>query len=125
MTTSRLDILIVEDEIWLGEQFSRTLDRAGFSTRIVSNGLVAMDLIDQLKPKVLVVDMLLSGGTVMPLLHELQSYNDTGSIPVILCTNLAGDVRLKDLKAYGVRRILDKTTMHPDDITVAVRSVSL
>lgn len=125
MTDARLDVLIVEDEKWLGEHFARVLHRAGYSTTVTTNGMAAMNVIDQSKPKVLVVDMLLSGGTVMPLLHELQSYDDTGRIPVILCTNLAADMQLKDLKTYGVRRILDKTTMHPDDISVAVRSVML
>ena len=67
--------------------------------------------------------MLLSGGTGLALLHELQSYTDTGDIPVVLCTNIAGDLDVKDLRPYGVRRLLDKTTMHPDDVTVAIRSV--
>ncbi len=123
MTKTPLDVLIVEDEVWLGEQFSRTLQQAGYSTRVTSNGHAAMDLIDELRPRVIMLDMLLSGGTGLALLHELQSYTDTGDIPVVLCTNIAGDLDVKDLRPYGVRRLLDKTTMHPDDVTVAIRSV--
>lgn len=123
MTKAPLDVLIVEDEVWLGEQFSRTLQQAGYSTRITTNGHAAMDLIDELQPRAIMLDMLLSGGTGLALLHEMQSYIDTGRIPVVLCTNVAGDLAVKDLQPYGVRRLLDKTTMHPDDITVAIRSV--
>lgn len=119
--THHVDVLIVEDEPWLAQQFVRSLDTAGFTNRVTTNGLVAMDLIDELHPRVLIVDMLLTGGTVLPLLHELQSYTDTGSIPVVLCTNLAAELSGADLQYYGVRRIIDKTTMHPDDIVAAVR----
>lgn len=121
--THHIDVLIVEDEPWLAQQFVRSLDTAGFTNRVTTNGLVAMDLIDELHPRVLIVDMLLTGGTVLPLLHELQSYTDTGSIPVVLCTNLAAELSGVDLQYYGVRRIIDKTTMHPDDIVAAVRYV--
>ena len=111
--------------MWLAEQFQRTLENGGYTSKRVSNGHVAMDMIDEALPRVIILDMLLTGGTGITLLHELQSYKDTGDIPVILCSNLASQVRLTDVAPYGVRRILDKTTMHPDDILAAVRSVLL
>jgi hypothetical protein len=59
------------------------------------------------------------------LLHELQSYGDTKMTPVVLCTNMAETLDLEDLRQYGVRRIIDKTTMQLDDLPAAVRSVLL
>lgn len=117
------DIVIVEDDIWLAEQFERTLGRAGWTVRRAADGHAAIDLIDERLPQVIVLDMLLPGGTGVALLHELQSYHDTGQIPVVLCTNLSVGLRQADLAPYGVKRILDKTTMHPDDLVAAVRSV--
>ena len=69
--------------------------------------------------------MLLAGTTALALLHELQSHTDTAKVPVILCTNLADGLDLEELAPYGVRRIVDKTTMQPDDIVAAVKSVLL
>lgn len=119
------DVLIIEDDVWLAEQFGRTLESAGFSTTQVSSGHVAMDVIDEQAPRVVLLDFLLTGGTAMTLLNELQSYTDTAKIPIILSTNLASQIDLKDVSSYGVKRILDKTTMQPDDIVTAVRSVIL
>lgn len=124
MIKRSLDVLIIEDDVWLAEQFQRTLEGAGFSSVCVTNGHAAMEFIDTMTPKAIVLDMLLTGGTAMTLLHEVQSYVDTAQIPVVLCTNLAAQLSLKDLEPYGVRRILDKTTMHPDDIVTAIRSVT-
>ena len=125
MSTLSADVLIIEDDIWLSEQFERTLQRAGCRTTSTSNALRAMELIDQSPPQVILLDMLLGGASGLALLHELQSYTDTAKIPVILCTNMASSIDKKDVEPYGVQRILDKTTMHPDDIVVAVRGVLL
>ncbi|HUC96443.1 MAG TPA: response regulator [Candidatus Saccharimonadales bacterium] len=116
-------ILIVEDDSWLSEQFSRMLKNEGYDVTVVSNALAAIEKIDDINPDVIILDVLLTGSTAFALLHELQSYGDTGSIPVILCTNLASELKLEDLEPYGVKRILDKTLMVPDDLVVSVRSV--
>ncbi|AKM80876.1 TPA: response regulator [Candidatus Saccharibacteria bacterium] len=125
MSNLSADVLIIEDDIWLSEQFERTLQRAGCQTVSTSNALRAMELIDQSPPQVIILDMLLGGASGLTLLHELQSYTDTAKIPVILCTNMASSIDKKDVEPYGIRRILDKTTMHPDDIVVAVRGALL
>jgi len=116
-------ILVVEDDNWLSEQYARVLCGAGYGVTTVSNALSAIEKIDDIRPDAVVLDVLLTGSTGFALLHELQSYEDTGEIPIILCTNLANELKLDDLKSYGVKRILDKTTMIPNDLTVSVRSV--
>lgn len=123
--TKPIHILLIEDEAWLAEQFQRTLGAAGFAVRTVSNGQVAMELIDDEVPDVIVLDVLLTGGTGITLLHELQSYTDTAAIPIVLCTNMAADIHLDTVAPYGVQRILDKTTMQLEDIVTAVKSVTL
>ncbi len=123
--SSLVDVLIVEDDTWLAELHGRILSDAGFSHRYVSNGYSAIDAVDECSPKVIILDMFLAGGTAMTLLHELQSYDDTSKIPVILCTNTATHLARRDLAQYGIVRILDKATMHPEDTVTAIRSVLL
>lgn len=118
-------ILIVEDDKWFAEQHARVLSKAGFKTFISQHALAAIQAVDDIHPDAIVLDVLLTGSTAFALLHELQSYGDTGKIPIILCTNLASEMSLDDLKPYGVKKILDKATMKPDDVAAAVRSVLL
>lgn len=118
-----MTIYIIEDDPWQAEQLERALIQAGFTTQRFTNGIEAMVAIDAARPDCIVLDMLLAGTTGVTLLHELQSYSDTGTIPVVLCSSLAETLRLENLALYGVRRILDKTTMYPDDVITAVRSV--
>ncbi len=118
-------VLIVEDDKWLAQQQSLMLSRAGYLVTHVVGADEAIAAIDDLVPDVIVLDVLLPGTTAFSLMHELQSYGDTGAIPIILSTNLAADLSLDDLAPYGVRRLLDKTTMLPDDLLAAVRGVLL
>lgn len=118
-------VVIVEDDTWLGEQYVRVFSQAGFEAHYTSNAIEAIDAIDEVKPDILILDILLAATTGLTLLHELQSHSDLAAIPVIVCTNSAADIDLKLLAPYGVKRILDKTTMRPDDLVVAVRSALL
>lgn len=118
-------VLIVEDDEWLAQQYQRVLVNAGYQVFISPHALAAINIIDDVHPVAIILDVLLTGSTAFTLLHELQSYGDTGIIPIILCTNLAGDLSLENLKPYGVKRILDKTTMLPDDLVTALKSVLL
>lgn len=118
-------VLLVEDDTWLAELEASVLRDAGYDVTIAPHALAAIELIDAQRPDVLVLDVLLGGSTAFALLHELQSYDDTNAIPVVLCTNLADQFDKKQLEAYGVKRVIDKTTMHPSDIAAAVKAVTL
>ncbi|MEI6054273.1 MAG: response regulator [Candidatus Saccharibacteria bacterium] len=119
--SSDTTVLIVEDDKWLAEQHARVISGAGYKSVVATNAIDAMHIIDKNLPDIMVLDVLLTGSTVFTLLHEMQSYADTGSIPVILCTNLASELSLSDLSSYGVKQIIDKTIMLPEDLVTAIR----
>lgn len=116
-------VLVVEDDTWLGEQYVRILSDAGFEATLVPHAIAAIEAIDDIKPQAIILDVLLTGNTAFTLLHELQSYTDTSELPIILCTNMAAELSLRDVEPYGVRRILDKVTMQPEDMVTALRGV--
>jgi CheY-like chemotaxis protein len=118
-------VLIVEDDQWLAEQLARTLMGAGIRSELATHALGAIDMIDANPPDAIVLDVLLAGPNAFTLLHELQSHADLASIPVILCTNSADQLAGEDIAAYGVRQVLDKATMVPDDLVAAIKKVLL
>jgi len=116
-------ILVVEDDEWLAEQHVRTLTAAGFAATHVAHALAAIETIDTKRPDAMVLDVFLAGPNAFTLLHELQSHPDLAGIPVILCTNSADAIPAEDAAAYGVRAVLDKAVMTPDDVVAAVKKV--
>lgn len=119
--TRRPMVLVVEDDDWLAEQHVRVLEHAGMRADHVPHALAAIETVDTKLPDVLIIDVFLAGPNAFTLLHELQSHPDLAAIPVILCTNTAEDISEEDVKAYGVRQVLDKTTMRPEDLVSAVK----
>ena len=118
-------VVVVEDDEWLAEHYLRVLRRAGYETYHAAHALGAIDIIDSVKPHAILLDVLLTGTTALALLHELRSHDDLSDIPIVLATNLADQIAIDDVASYGVKRLLDKATMHPDDIVAALRGVLL
>jgi len=118
-------VVVVEDDVWLAEHYLRVLRRAGYETYHAGHALGAIDIVDDVRPHAILLDILLTGTTALALLHELRSHADLSDIPIVLATNLADQISLEDVSSYGVVRILDKATMHPDDVVASIRGAML
>jgi len=114
-------ILLIDDDIWMSELMAKVLRRHRYTVSHAANAIEGIERIDEARPDMIVLDMIMPGPNGIVLLHELQSYSDTSSIPVIACTNSAAELPLGMLAPYGVKHILDKTTMNFGDIVAAAR----
>lgn len=115
-------VLVVDDDTWMAAHYARALAKAGFEPVVAANALEAMEQLDVAVPEVIILDMLMPGPNGMVFLHEIQSHADLAQIPIIVATN-TDTVSLAALKPYGVKEVLSKSTMQPDDIIRAVRRV--
>lgn len=113
-----IKILLIEDDRWLADSYMDVLEDYDIDTAV--DGHIAMDLIDVNDYDLIIADVMLERGLVFDLLHELQSYDDTSQIPVILCTSLAQRITLDDVKQYGVVAVLNKSTLTPKLLREAV-----
>lgn len=114
-------ILLIEDDAWQAETAKRQLIGSGFAVRIATDALMAFAMIDKKRPDAIVLDVMLPGPNGIAFLHELQSHTDLADVPVVVCSMQQLDIAA--LRPYGVLGVLDKTTMQPDDIAIAVRKV--
>ncbi len=117
--------MIVEDDAWQAQHFQRQLEPAGFDVLLASDPIEAVNLIDNNHVDLIILDILLPGANGIAFLHELRSYHDTGSIPVILCSTVAGDMSAKKMEPYGVVSVINKSTIRPGEIVDEVRSALL
>lgn len=119
---SKLRVLLVDDDSWLVEHAAQNLAKElDCEVLTAANGIAAMEVIDGHRPDVIILDMFMPGPNGVVLLHELQSYDDLAAVPVVLCSNSASDIAPEDLAPYGVVQVIDKATMHPEDLVAAVR----
>lgn len=117
------DILLVEDEPWLGELYQSILQRAGYAVRWCRDNYDAIAALDERPPHLVVLDVLLPWTNGIQLLHEMSSYSDLMHVPVVLCTTvrLPKALSMQQLRPYGVVALLDKTTMRPRDLLTTIQ----
>lgn len=116
-------ILLIEDDRWLAESYQRILTDV-YEVTIASGGQEALDHIDTHTVDLIVADIMLDGGVVIDVLHDLKSYIDTRDIPVILLSSLSGQVALSDVESYGVVALLDKAVATPRTILQTIQKVA-
>lgn len=117
---SKPQVLLIEDDTWLAESYARILEGT-YSLTIVTNAVAAIGSIDDKTFNLIIADVMLENGLVIDLLHELQTHTDTMDVPVIICSSLASSINAQDLKTYGVVDVLDKSTLTPEGLRVAMQ----
>lgn len=110
-----MNILIVEDNEIFAESIKYSLRQQG-NIKICNNAEDAIDEIDKNIPDVIILDFFLGEHSAMALLNELQSYDDTSKIPILLCSDLYIEMPREFMKKYRIIKILDKATVTPKEL---------
>jgi DNA-binding response OmpR family regulator len=117
-------VLVIEDEPWLGELYTDLLMQAGYAVALCRDIYDAFDYLGEHGAEAIVLDLLLPWSNGIQLLHELASYEDLRTIPVILYSNaLPKDLTLEQLRPYGVAAMLDKAAVAPGQLVATVQKV--
>lgn len=81
-----IDILIAEDEPSILESLDFILRRAGWSISSVTDGDAVIDGVRRLKPRMLVLDVMLPKRSGFDILKHLRADADTEDLPVLILT---------------------------------------
>ena len=82
-------ILLVEDEKKIRDMLSKHLRQEGFGVALASNGLEALQIWQDIKPDLIVLDLMLPGLSGWEVLKRIRQKNNT---PVIVLTARADEV---------------------------------
>jgi DNA-binding response OmpR family regulator len=74
-------VLVVEDDETIAGAIADRLRSEGFDVTIATDGLVALDLVDQLKPGLVVLDVMLPGLDGVEVCRRIQT-----KVPVVMLT---------------------------------------
>ena len=76
-------ILVVEDEETLAESIAFSLEAEGFAVTTVADGIQALKAIEELRPDLVLLDLMLPG---LPGLDVLRKVREAHSMPVVILT---------------------------------------
>lgn len=79
-------ILVIEDELAIGEMIVFTLERDGYETVLANSAEKAERVIQERLPDVVLLDWMLPDRPGINLLHQLKKHPQTNHLPVIFLT---------------------------------------
>jgi len=81
-----VDILIAEDEPSILESLDFILKRAGFTIGSVTDGEAVMEAVRRLRPRMVVLDVMLPRRSGFEVLKQIRADADQHSLPVLILT---------------------------------------
>lgn len=115
-------VLIIDDDEIFTDLIEQTLV-SEFKIKVAKNSWAGMEAIDSFKPDIIVLDILMPAVNGLSLLNEIISHSDLVQIPIIVCSSIADQLNQEALQTTGIKRVVDKTSMHPGDIKRYIKHV--
>jgi DNA-binding response OmpR family regulator len=101
-------VLLIEDEPNIIEAISFLLERDGWTVRLHSDGLTAVEAVYAKAPDVVILDVMLPGRSGFEILKELRSDARSEHLPILMLT-ARGQTKDRELAAsYGVSQFMTK-----------------
>ena len=116
-------VIVAEDDVYLREAYVTILKASGYDVRGAENGKKALEAIEQSKPDVLLIDMLMPVMGGLEALAVLENKALLGQMKVIAFTNLSDKATLDQLEAFGVDKYLLKSSVTPKELVANIEEV--
>jgi CheY-like chemotaxis protein len=121
--------LVVEDDRDTRELLRRMLEKDSWSVVEAANGREALDFVEQVQPKLILLDLMMPEMDGFEFLDELRRHPEWRTIPVVIVT--ARDLSEEDrmvlngslLLSGGVKRVLQKGSFDRDELLREVRNL--
>jgi len=114
-------ILIIEDDVFLGDVLVQKLSTAGYDVALSRDGAEGLAKLKELRPDLLLLDIILPTMNGYEILDH--KYNDptVRNIPTIIISNSGQPVEINRALALGVKDYLVKAQFDPEDVLKKVR----
>ena len=114
-------ILMMEDNIFLRKLYRDKLTREGFVFIEATNGIEGINKTLSEKPDLIILDLILPRKNGFDVLDDLRKDSRTKNIPVIVLSNLAQEIDIKEALARGAREYLVKTETRLEDVIKKIK----
>jgi len=117
-----VDILIAEDEPSILESLDFILRRAGWTIDAVTDGEAALEAVRRLRPRMLVLDVMLPKRSGFEVLKQIRADAETHALPVLVLTAKGQQQDRRIAEEFGADVFITKPYANAD-VVGAVRQL--
>lgn len=103
-------VLMVEDDPFLSEMVLTKLSLEGCIPYSTADGREALGLVEQFRPHVVILDLMLPGMPGEEILQQLKANPELKDIPVVIFSNKSEEEGIRENLKNGAARYLVKST---------------
>lgn len=116
-------ILIIEDEVAIAHMYQFKLEQSGYEVACAYNGAEGLELADQIKPDLILLDLRMPVMSGDDMLEKLRATDWGASIRVIVLTNISKDEAPSKLRFLNVDRYVVKAHHTPLQIVQIISEI--
>jgi len=122
---SGVKVLLVEDDAFLREICSKKLVNSGYEVFTAIDGDDALKIIYQIKPDIILLDIILPSIDGFQILSQVRSNTDgeISGVPIIMLSNLGQEDDIKKAMAMGANDYLVKAHFTTEEIIAKIKQI--
>jgi len=114
-------VAIVEDDQTIAQMYRMKFQSEGFDVGMAENGLVGLKMIEDMKPDIVLLDLMMPVMNGDETLEKLRQKPWGKNLPVIVLTNMGEQEIPEKVKKLNVNAVVLKADMTPRQVTDLVK----
>ena len=114
-------IAIVEDDVAIGQMYRIKFEAEGYNVDTAENGKIGLDLIEDMKPDMVLLDLMMPEMDGEEMLTKLRASDWGKDIKVIILTNMGESEAPASIKEMNVEAFILKANMTPRQVAELVK----
>lgn len=123
MPDDKIKIAIIEDELSIVQMYEFKLTRDGFDVKTAANGKEGLELCEDFRPDLILLDLRMPVMTGEDMLEKLRTTQWGANIRVVVLTNISRDEAPAKLRLLHVDRFIVKAHYTPAQVVEIVHEV--
>lgn len=123
MTTSKGNILLVEDDAFIAGMYQTKLSMLGYTVRVASDGEEGWNMLTSEPPDLLLLDIVLPKRDGFEILAAARKDPKLKSLPILLLTNLGQKPDIQHGLELGANDYIIKAHFTPSEVVEKIEKV--
>lgn len=124
MNDDGIKVVVIDDDPRLLKAYNLKFTNEGISTHIVNEPVEAIEIIRNVTPHVIILDVLMPTKNGWDILHEIVSDAELRHIPVLLVSNISSKEKEAEALSSGAAAYLVKSDTPLSELVKMVRKLS-